>query len=65
MISVTCGKLPRPCRGDWGVMELKSDLGRRYALPQATPHRPLRGHNADRTQLNCGALREGGFPEGE
>ena len=38
MMSVTSGndKVLRPCRGGWRVINWKADLGRRYALPQAT-----------------------------
>jgi hypothetical protein len=36
MMSVTCGESPGPCRGDEEAGDWKADLGRRYALPQAT-----------------------------
>ena len=43
MMSVTSGndKVLRPCRGGWRVINWKADLGRRYALPQATLHCPF------------------------
>jgi hypothetical protein len=41
MMSVTCGKLPRFCRGGGEVMDWKPDLGRRRTLPQATLHYPF------------------------
>jgi hypothetical protein len=41
MMSVTCGKFPSPCRGNEEAGNWKADLGRRYALPQATLHCPF------------------------
>jgi hypothetical protein len=41
MTNVTCGEVLRPCRGDGDILGRYADLGRRFALPQATLNCPF------------------------
>jgi hypothetical protein len=53
MMSVTCGKILRPCRGDWDVLGRNGNLGRResLAVPQATLRCPVWGRNVSHRTL--------------